>query len=118
MPPGSPLGCPSRYDLETRYKKKPKAYKGRIFDVIFEDSHLIEFNKQAGYLTVPNNLSETGTLVHAVRRGPRFYRLTHDFLPCSTHQANDLATLYLLAGLDSNFLHVGLRRGNVGPVCQ
>jgi 23S rRNA pseudouridine1911/1915/1917 synthase len=55
------------YDSDTRYKEKPRAYKSRIFDVIFEDEHLIVVNKEAGYLTVPTNARETNTLVDAVR---------------------------------------------------
>ena len=56
-----------RYDSETRYKEKPKSHKSRIFDLIFEDEHLIIVNKQAGYLTVPTNAREKNTLVDAVR---------------------------------------------------
>jgi 23S rRNA pseudouridine1911/1915/1917 synthase len=56
-----------RYDPETRYKEKPRAHKSRIFDVIFEDEHLIVVNKAAGFLTVPTNARETNTLVDAVR---------------------------------------------------
>ena len=56
-----------RYDSETRYKERPKSYKSRIFDLIFEDDHLIIVNKQAGYLTVPTNARESNTLVDAVR---------------------------------------------------
>ncbi len=65
-----------KYDPKTRYKEKPRAHKSSIFDVIFEDEHLIVVNKQAGYLTVPTNAQETNTLVDAVksyvnRRQPR-----------------------------------------------
>ena len=56
-----------RYDPKTRYKEKPKAHKSRIFDVVFEDEHLIVVNKAAGYLTVPTNARESNTLVDAVR---------------------------------------------------
>jgi 23S rRNA pseudouridine1911/1915/1917 synthase len=55
------------YDSLTRYKEKPRAHKSRIFDVIFEDEHLIVVNKEAGFLTVPTNAHETNTLVDAVR---------------------------------------------------
>lgn len=65
-----------KYDPETRYKEKPRAHKSSIFDIIFEDDHLIVVNKQAGYLTVPTNAQETNTLADAVksyvnRRQPR-----------------------------------------------
>jgi 23S rRNA pseudouridine1911/1915/1917 synthase len=56
-----------RYDPKTRYKEKPKTYKSRIFDTIYEDEHLIVVNKAAGYLTVPTNARESNTLVDAVR---------------------------------------------------
>ena len=56
-----------RYDSDTRYKEKPKTHKSRIFDLIFEDEHLVIVNKQAGYLTVPTNAREKNTVVDAVR---------------------------------------------------
>ena len=56
-----------RYDSNTRYKEKPKAYTSRIFDLVYEDEHLVVVNKAAGYLTVPNHPGEPNTLVDAVR---------------------------------------------------
>lgn len=55
------------YDPKMRYKEKPKAHKSRIFDLVFEDAHLIVVNKMAGYLTVPTVARETNTLVEAVK---------------------------------------------------
>lgn len=55
------------YDPNMRYKEKPKAHKSQVFDVVFEDEHLIVVNKKAGYLTVPNNPGDTHTLVGAVK---------------------------------------------------
>ncbi len=55
------------YDPKMRYREKPKASRSRLFDLVFEDEHLIVVNKQAGCLTVPTHARETNTLVHAVK---------------------------------------------------
>ena len=54
------------FDPKMRYKEKPKAYQSRIFNLVYEDDHLIVVNKEAGFLTVPTDSREKNTLVSAL----------------------------------------------------
>lgn len=54
------------YDPNIRYKEKPRTYQSRIFDLVYEDEHLIVINKEAGFLTVPTDAREKNTVVAAV----------------------------------------------------
>jgi len=54
------------YEKERRYKEIPQARKSKIFDLVFEDEHLIVVDKKAGYLTVPTEAREKNTLVGAL----------------------------------------------------
>jgi 23S rRNA pseudouridine1911/1915/1917 synthase len=68
--PGEPLGLGDTvqltYDPVRRYKESPKARSSELFDVIFEDEHILVVDKKAGFLTVPTEKRESRTLVSAL----------------------------------------------------
>jgi 23S rRNA pseudouridine1911/1915/1917 synthase len=55
-----------RLDPHTRYSPRPPCSTGGAFRVVFEDPHLLVVDKKAGVLTVPTDLHEPDTLVHAI----------------------------------------------------
>ncbi len=59
------------HDPARRYKELPRPYQTRLFKVVYEDLHLIVIDKEAGYLTVPNQ-DEKNTVLDAVETYFRF----------------------------------------------
>lgn len=55
------------FDPSRRYREK-KAHGSSLFDVLFEDNHLLVIDKRAGFLTMPTEKEERISLLAAVER--------------------------------------------------
>lgn len=64
--PGDVVGV--RHDPQQRYREKPKAFRDKSFQLIYEDDSLLVVEKAAAVLTVPTDRGETDTLVDVLTR--------------------------------------------------